>query len=146
MRRCMLAVALLVVLLADAAGAGPRFHGRRVYVASKACTGHTYRPRQIILACGDAGFYATGVAYRVYGDRTAVASAQLHVHNCVPNCAQSAFHAYPGKLTLLAVVRCSDGRLYYSRARYRFAGVNPYGPSSGSANIEPFIHCSKALG
>jgi hypothetical protein len=145
-------VALLV--LAGSVNADPRFHGGRVYVAS-ACQGHKYRPTSIILACGDGGLFATNIRYRSYGGKTAVATVELHTHDCVPNCAQSQFHAFPGTITLADVVRC-EGTLYYSRARYRFTNGAPYGEdSSGVAEIEPLfdeegmigeIHCSTVLG
>jgi hypothetical protein len=92
----------------------------------------------IVLACGDAGLYATNIRYRYYGGKTAQATAQLHTHSCVPDCAESAFHVFPGTLLLADVVRC-EGVLFYSRARYSFTHGAPYGgPATGTANIEPF--------
>jgi hypothetical protein len=139
-------VVLVACTIAGATRADATPAGHRVYVANRACSGHAYRPQEIVLACGDAGFYATGLVYRSYGGSTATASGQLHTHNCIPNCARSKFHAYPGTLTLARVVRCTDGRLYYSRARYRFEHHNPSGPSAGTADIEPFGRCSAVHG
>ena len=150
----VLLACIAVPLTAGSANADPRFHGGRVYVAS-ACQGHAYRPKTIILACGDGGLFATNIRYRFYGGATATATVELHTHNCIPNCAQSQFHAFPGTITLADVVRC-EGTLYYSRARYRFTNGAPYGEdSSGVADIEPLfdeegtigeIHCSTVLG
>ncbi len=149
-----LAVSVAALLSAASVHADPRFHGGRVYVAS-GCGGRAYRPASIVLACGDGGLFATEIRYRFYGGATAAASVELHTHNCIPNCAESRFHAFPGTITLADVVRC-DGTLFYSRARYRFSGGAPYGErSSGRANIEPLlgengstggIHCSRVLG
>jgi hypothetical protein len=132
-------LAVLVVLgAANGASGDPRFHGGRVYVANRACTGRSYRPASIVLACGDAGLYATAIRYRYYGGKKAQAAATLYTHSCIPNCAQSAFHPFPGTITFADVVRC-EGTLYYSRARYHFINGAPYGgPASGSARIEPF--------
>jgi hypothetical protein len=140
---------------AASASADPRFHGGRVYVAAKACGGKQYRPATIVLACGDGGLFATDIRYRSYGGARAVATAQLHTHSCVPNCAESTFHAFPGTITLADVVRC-EGVLYYSRARYRFTDGGPFGEDpSGVADIEPLfgedgsigeIYCSPVLG
>ena len=142
MIRQWLTTAIVVMLLGaamtPAARADPRFHGARVYVAWDACTGQRYRPSSIVLACGDAGLFATNIRYRHYGGKTAWATATLHTHSCVPNCAESAFHAFPGTIELHAVKRC-EGTLYYSRARYHFDNGAPYGgPSTESANVEPF--------
>jgi hypothetical protein len=117
-----------------------------VYVASEACTGHAYRPHKIVFACGDGGLWATNISYRYYGGKTAAATATLHAHSCEPNCAQSEFRSFAGTFVLADVVRCDDGRLYYARARYRFTHGNPYAAASGTANIEPFAHCSAVLG
>lgn len=140
------------LLLAAPVDGDPRFHGGRVYVAFEACSGREYRPAKITLACGDGGLWAGKIVYHAYGGRTATATVELYTHNCVPNCAESSFHAFPGTLTLADVVRC-EGTLYYSRARYRFTDGAPYGgPPLGTAPIEPFydegspVHCSSVLG
>ncbi len=148
----LLTTSVVVLLLAASVNADPRFHGGRVYVANEVCNGQSYRPTNIVLACGDGGLFATGIRYRYYGGGTAVATAELHTHSCIPNCAESQFHSFPGTIALADVVRC-EGTLYYSRARYRFTGGAPYGgPASGTADIAPFgedgtvIHCSAVLG
>jgi hypothetical protein len=147
-------VALLLLSLPATASADPRFHGGRVYVAS-GCSGKSYRPVSIVLACGDGGLFATNIRYRYYGGATAQATVQLHTHNCIPDCAESQFHAFPGTITLADVVRC-EGTLFYSRARYRFTDGGPFGEAAaGIANIEPLfgpegsigeIACSSILG
>jgi hypothetical protein len=127
--------------------ADARSEAHRVYVAWQACEGRSYRPKEIILACGDGSLFATDIHYSFYGEKKAVASVELHTHNCLPNCAQSPFHAFPGTLTLDDVVRCG-GVLYYSQARYRFTHGAPYGESSASPiDIEPLSKkCSPVPG
>ena len=80
-----------------------------------------------------------------------------HTHSCVPNCAESAFHAFPGTIVLANVVRC-EGTLYYAQIHYRFVHAAPYGERrSGTAGIWPLyevledgstseIPCSSVLG
>jgi hypothetical protein len=159
MRRISVAVVCASSLLLTVASASgdPRFHGGRVYVADEACAGQRYRPSKITIACGDGGFFATNIRYRFYGGKTAEATAEFNTHSCVPNCAESAFHAFPGTIVLADVVRC-EGTLYYSQIRYRFAHAPPYGERrSGRADIKPLyevledgstseIHCSSVLG
>lgn len=155
MRREAMAGALAAIVaaltLAGQVNADPRFHGGRVYVASDGCSGKRYRPTTIVLACADGGLLTTDIRYHFYGGATAVASAELRVHNCVPNCAESvSYREYSVTLTLADVVRC-QGTLYYSRAHYRFVDGTPYGWVTTTADIEPSGEdgvpiCSTVLG
>ena len=124
-----------------AAGA---FRGEPVYIANHACHGHASKPWGVTLACGDGNLYVTGLTYSTYGQKVANARATFHANDCIPYCAAGHFHTYRGSLSFRDIVRCEDGRLYYSRARYKFAG--PFG--SGTANIQPFFEegCSGVLG
>jgi hypothetical protein len=140
-------IALLAVLVvAVPASAQPAMRAttaryQRVYVANKECRGHTFRPEKITLACGDNNLYATEVHFftetsQAYGAREAGASATIHENNCKPDCASGKFFSDKGALTLKRIVRCRDGRLYYSRAEYAF----PEGQNV--VDIEPSERCS----
>lgn len=142
MRRPMVAIGLNALLMAALPLSASAFHGERVYIANSACGGHAYKPHGVTLACGDGNLYATGISYKAYGQKVAIATATMHLNDCLPNCAAGHFHSYRGNLSFRDIVRCGDGRLYYSRARYKFSG--PFG--SGTANITPFEHCSGVLG
>jgi hypothetical protein len=114
---------------------------QRVYVANKDCRGHTFRPANITLACGDSNLYATEVSFfkgtsAVYGSPEADASATIHENECKPDCASGKFVSDKGALILKRIVRCRDGLLYYSRAEYAF----PEGQNE--VDIEPFQRCS----
>jgi len=134
----ILAAALLLVVPRLAVG----FHGERVYVANQACKGHAYRPGRVVFACGDGNLYATRIKYSSYGQKVATATATVHLNDCTPYCAAGHFRSYIASIRFQAIARCRDGRLYYSRVRYRFAG--PHG--SGSANLSPFEQCSRVVG
>jgi hypothetical protein len=134
----ILAAALLLGVPRLAVG----FHGERVYVANQACKGHAYRPGRVVLACGDGNLYATRIKYAAYGQKVATATATVHLNDCTPYCAAGHFRSYIASIRFQAIARCRDGRLYYSRVRYRFAG--PHG--SGSANLSPFEQCSRVVG
>jgi hypothetical protein len=96
----------------------------------------------VVFACADGNLYATRVNYSSYGQKVATATATVHLNDCTPYCAAGHFHSYMGTIRLQAIARCHDGRLYYTRVHYRFAA--PHG--SGTANIGPFEHCSRASG
>jgi hypothetical protein len=141
-RRWIIAAAIAGAGVLWGATLGYAFHGEKVYVANHACRGHAVRPPGVTLACGDGNLYATGITYKTYGQKVATATATMHLNDCVPYCARGRFHSYSGTLSFRDIVRCADGRLYYSRLRYRFAG--PFG--SGTANIAPLKRCSGILG
>src|SRR5579863_3723742 len=126
------------------AGAGARdAHKRhpRIYVANKDCRGHTFRPANITLACGDGNLYVSEVHYfnsrsEGYGSAQAGASVTIHENDCKPDCAAGKFIAEKGALTLKRIVRCADRLLYYSRAQYAFPG------GENEVDIQPFERCS----
>lgn len=141
--------ALLVVvasgLLAPASTSISRWSP--VYVASEGCRGHQIRPRSITLACADGNLYATGIRYQSYGGRIARALATLHVNDCHPDCADGRFRTYGGTLRLERIVRCGDGRLYYSHAVYPLAEGGRRRPVGyATAYIQPFDGCSARSG
>lgn len=108
-----------------------------VYVAAESCTGHSYRPRRVILACADANLYVAALHYSSYGTREARASGVFHLNDCTPDCAGGHFHTYSGSIRMFDVVRCSDGRRYFAKARYSF----PHRYGKGVALIRP-MSCS----
>ncbi len=146
MRGSVLIGVLAVLVVAVPASARPVMgvaasRYQRVYVANKDCRGHTFRPANITLACGDDNLYATEVSFfkgtsEVYGSPKADASATLHENDCKPDCASGKFFADKGALILKRIVRCRDGLLYYSRAEYAF----PEGQNV--VDIEPSERCS----
>ncbi len=136
-------VALLLAILAGGVGfaASAIATSRpRIYVASKGCRGHSYRPRTVTLACADGNLYATEIAYSGaravrYGSRQALASAVIHENQCKPDCAAGHFVSAEGGLIFKRIVRCADRRFYYSRVEYQ----STYG--KGEADIQPFERC-----
>lgn len=112
----------------------------RVYVASRGCRGHAYRPRTVTLACADGNLYATEIAYSSsrpvrYGSRQALASAAIHENQCKPDCAAGHFVSAEGGLIFKRIVRCADRRFYYSRVEYQSSN------GKGEADIQPFERC-----
>jgi hypothetical protein len=142
--RIFLLVLMVLVVAAPASArsvmGATALHYQRVYVANRDCRGHTFRPANITLACNDENLYATEVHFfkgtsEVYGSPKADASATIHENDCKPDCASGKFFADKGALILKRIVRCRDGRLYYSRAEYAF----PEGQSV--VDIEPAERC-----
>lgn len=108
----------------------------KVYIAAKGCTGHSYKPASVVFACADGNLYASKLKYSSYGAREARATGTIHLNTCTPNCAQGKFQTKPGSVRFAKVVRCKDGRSYFTSAKYKF------GKRSGTADIEP-ANCKK---
>jgi hypothetical protein len=117
--------------LAGASALGKDAAATKVYIAASACTGRSYKPRTVVLACADGNLFASGLRYTSYGSRQASAEGLMHLNDCTPNCAQGRFRTRPGSVRFSAAVRCADGHRYFTRARYKF------GKRSGTADIEP---------
>lgn len=128
----LIGVLLCAGLAAGVAGASTR----KIFVANKACTGHTYKPRTIVIACGDGSFYASHLRYRSYGGSTARARGKLVANDCKPSCVAGKFHAYPGRIKLSHVATC-NGRRYYERISWTFTGRHDGQRRTGSASIKP---------
>jgi hypothetical protein len=108
----------------------------RIYVANFGCTGHSYKPQRITIACGDGNFYAAHLRYRSYGGPTAKAVGKLVQNDCVPSCVAGKFVSYPGAIKL-SQVRACQGRLYYERIAWTFTGASPDPARRGSIGIKP---------
>jgi hypothetical protein len=126
-----LAAVSVPVAAAQLGAASAKGSAAKVYIAANGCTGHAFKPPKVTFACADGNAYATGLRYASYGSQQAQASGTIVVNSCTPNCAAGHFRKQAGKVRFSNVVRCADGRRYFSRARYQ------YGKRSASADIQP---------
>lgn len=140
MRKLLLIPALALTLAFGAVAAASG--AQRVYLTQE-CRTPAVMPAAVVLACADDNIYATRLHYKNYGQKTATATGLIHVNDCTPNCAAGKFHIYPLKIAFKGLVRCSQGRLFYSRAEYTFTGPG----GSGKADVQPLgMHCSAVKG
>ena len=95
-----LAAAVLVsfaMLAAAAKGAPPtpaRIGVTCVGVSGWARGGQV-KPARVMLACGDANYWITALAWHGWGTATARATGRVHYNDCVPYCAAGRFHTIP---------------------------------------------------
>jgi len=85
----------------------------------------TVRPSKIIVACGDANFYFTNLAWSSWNGKQAVAKGIAHLNDCTPTCAAGHFHTYRTTITLSRPRSCSDGVLAFTRMAWQFQGTVP---------------------
>jgi hypothetical protein len=127
---------LLIVLIGSLVLLAPVATGAassRVYVANNSCQGHSVRPSQIILACGDGEVWATNLRFSHYGGPTAWSSGTLQHVVCQPSCAQGYVKSDAARIKLDRIVSCA-GRRYYGRATV----VSPARLSHHPWYISPF--------
>jgi hypothetical protein len=82
------------------------------------------KPTRIVIACGDGNLQATHIVYQLYRTSSAAATATMEANDCLPNCAEGHFHAYPAKLAFSNV---QAGR--FTRVVVTYTGGIPFGSS-----------------
>jgi hypothetical protein len=91
------------------------------------CDAPSYRPRSIVIACGDGNYGLTSLRWRAWNQPVATALGRAYANDCMPNCAGGRFHRYP--VTARAYrPRPMGGEGYrYTRLRISFRGRRPTG-------------------
>jgi hypothetical protein len=127
------AVAFVAVLLAAVATAGSSAAAPAPKLAG--CvpgTPATVRPKKVIVACGDANFYFTNLAWSSWNAKHAIGNGIANVNDCTPTCAAGHFHTYRATLTLTRPRSCSNGLREFTRMAWLLhasppAGIKPKG-------------------
>jgi hypothetical protein len=126
-------VAVLGVLVVSAATAAP---ASRVYVTSD-CNGAAFKPRKIVIACGDAGLIATKLKWSEWGASKAAGSGTGEEKICSPNCAEGRVGKGKMQVRLSRVRLCSqDGKRHFTKLHYSWPNGAPgEGPKQGTIPI-----------
>ena len=114
-----LAVALLVAVPAIGAN-----HVRLAGCGDKP----SYKPKSLIIACGDGAFRAVKLKWPTWTRKTAIGHGIAKVNTCDPNCAQGKFKSYRVKLTADKPKQCGPGDRQFTRLTYTFPDKKPAGP------------------
>jgi hypothetical protein len=123
--------AVATVLLSAGALAG----GKRVLLISN-CAKAKFKPANVILACGDASFGATGMSWSSWTRKTALGTGTGQVNDCKPNCAQGKPKTAPIQLQLSKPVRCSNGKRIFAKVRYTWTQNAPaHFPTTGAVPL-----------
>jgi hypothetical protein len=120
MRALALAVGLLAVFVASAAGASHTLLPGCGDTAS-------YKPKSVIIACGDGAFRIVKLDWSSWKKRSATGQGTAKVNTCEPNCAAGKFKSYPVKLTADKPDACPNGKRAFSRLTYTFTDKKPKG-------------------
>jgi len=86
-----------------------------------------------VLACGDGGFIAEGLAWSDWGSERPTATGTASVNPCDPDCATGGREEYPITLIASELRDCTYGKPQYTRVTYSFPGATPFPPGSPGA-------------
>jgi hypothetical protein len=121
-RFAALAAVLCAVAAALVAGAAATPPGPAVTLD---CLGKpTVEPREVVLACADAGLGVRGIRWLGWGQPVAAGVGTAFANDCTPSCAAGHFHTYRAVLLLSGSQRC-HGRLAYRTATIATVGTPP---------------------
>ena len=132
MKRVLL-IAIALVALVFAAGAGAS--GKRALLISN-CAKAKFKPANVILACGDASFGATGMSWSSWTRKAAVGTGTGQINDCKPDCAHGHPKTAPIQLRLSKPVKCSNGRRIFARVHFTWTqGAPQHFPDTGSVPL-----------
>ena len=97
------------------------------------CAKPKFKPKSVIIACGDASFGARAMTWSVWSKKRAVGTGTGEINDCDPDCAHGTTRRAPIELRLGKPQRCSNGRRLFSKLHYTWTAGAPVGPATGSA-------------
>ena len=101
----------------------------RVYLPSR-CYNAAYKPRSVILACGDGNAWLRDMRWSAWDGRVARGRGSSFENDCIPFCAAGQFHWYPVRVVASKpkLQTCDGRRRYvYQRLRITYTGNRPTG-------------------
>jgi hypothetical protein len=130
--KAVLATALVAVL---ALGVGAADAGAKPPLLISNCAKPKFKPRNVIIACGDASLGAREMAWSSWNRKTALGTGTGQVNDCRPDCVHGTTKDAPMQLLLSHPRTCSNGRRLFTKLRYTWTSGSPVGPASGSVPV-----------
>jgi hypothetical protein len=130
--KAVLVTALVAVL---ALGVGAAEAGAKPPLLIGNCVKPKFKPRNVIIACGDASLGAREMAWSSWNQKTALGTGSGQVNDCDPDCVHGTTKDAPMQLLLSHPRRCSNGRRLFTKLRYTWTSGAPVGPASGSVPV-----------
>lgn len=91
------------------------------------CFWGRFKPRSIILACGDGNARVERLKWTRWGASTAAGHGIYVVNTCDPSCVQGRFVSYRMNIALSKPVSAANGTRYFTRIGLTFHGRGPNG-------------------
>jgi hypothetical protein len=109
--------------------------GKRPLLISN-CAKPKFKPANVILACGDASFGATGMSWSSWTRKAAVGTGTGQINDCNPDCAHGKPKFAPIELRLGKPVKCSNGKRIFAKVRYTWTQGAPQNfPNTGAVPL-----------
>jgi hypothetical protein len=128
----LLVVALALCALA-AAAAAVAMPANRTYVTSD-CSGASFKPHSIVLACGDAGLVVSKLQWPQWGTKKAHGAGRGEAKICKPDCAAGKVGKAAMKVILSKPRFCpQDEKRHFTKLHYKWIPAAPAeGPNQGN--------------
>jgi hypothetical protein len=119
MRKTVAVVLLMTLVVTVPAWSAAATRRRETSVPN--CHHLQVRPRSIVFACADGGFYVRRLTWSSWDRDRAVGRGVFHQNSCRPSCAEGTFHVATGTIHLSHRIRCADrDRSIFRRVAIRF--------------------------
>jgi hypothetical protein len=112
----MLSIASVALVLGP-----PVAEARRPTYVSHDCKQVKIKPRSILFACADGGYFVKRLRWRSWWRSQAVGRGVFHFNDCEPSCAEGTFHKRRGRLILHRRRWCKNvEKFVFKRAKIRY--------------------------
>jgi hypothetical protein len=131
--RGLVGIALAICLVAFAVATAVAMPTERTYVTSD-CSGASFKPKSIVLTCGDAGLVATKLQWPQWGTKEAHGAGLGEEKVCKPNCAAGKVAKAAMKVVLSKPKLCpQDAKRHFTKIHYKWIPAAPgEGPNQGT--------------
>lgn len=92
------------------------------------CNNLQFKPKKIVLACGDAGSWLSKLKWSSWSGTQASGTGTYNQNNCTPNCVNGHINRGPVKVTLSKPRTCpSQTQRAFKQASLTYTGTRPKG-------------------
>jgi hypothetical protein len=96
------------------------------------CANTQFKPKKIVIACGDAGIWLGKLRWSSWGATSASGSGVFNWNDCTPNCSKGQIKSVPVKVTLSKPKTCpGQTNPDFKQAALTYTGARPkYHPAT----------------
>ncbi len=128
--------AVVAVCVSAAALASPvaSESGKRVQLIAN-CFKPKFKPKDVIIACGDASLGARGMTWSTWTRKKADGNGTGQINDCNPDCASGTTKSAPMELQLSKPQLCSNGKRVFAKLRYIWTSGPPIAETVASGSV-----------
>jgi hypothetical protein len=128
--------AIVAVCVSVAALASPvaSESGKRVQLIAD-CFKPKFKPKDVIIACGDASLGARGMTWSMWTRKKADGTGTGQINDCDPDCVHGTTKTAPMELQLSKPQLCSNGKRVFAKLRYIWTSGPPTAETLASGSV-----------